>query len=85
MSQITDKEIITLRNKIYKILPEREENKDWEKTLDEVLTLLAGLLKVTEETSFGIIYMKLSGLAIRGDTMEQKYFRKTIFDCLNLL
>lgn len=85
MSQFTDKEIITLRNKIYKILPEREENKDWEKTLDEVLTLLAGLLKLTEETSFGIIYMKLSGLGIRGDTIEQKYFRKTIFDCLNLL
>ena len=85
MSQVTDKEIITLRNKIYKILPEREENKDWEKTLDEVLTLLAGMLEVTEETSFGKIYIKLSGLAIRGDTMEQKYFRKTIFDCLNLL
>ena len=76
-----------LTNQIYKLLPNREENIDWQTPLDTIIEELSGmdkLLSVKHEILFPLL-CKLKGLYDL--TGEEDFFsyRRTIFECLNLL
>ena len=76
-----------LTNQIYKLLPNREENIDWQTPLSTIVEELAGMSRLMpkqQETIFPLL-CKLEGL--HSLTGEDDFFqyRRTIFECLNLL
>ena len=75
--------LITLKNKIYKLLPLREEKLEWRKYLETILIEISGLNKLFNNTVNLIsLLSKLEGLF---DLEEFVLYRKTIFECLNIV
>ena len=75
--------LITLKNKIYKLLPLREEKLEWRKYLETILIEISGLNKLFNNTVNLIsLLSKLEGLV---DLEEFVLYRKTIFECLNIV
>ena len=76
-----------ITNQIFKLLPNREENIDWETPLATIVEELSGMdkvLSVYHEILFALL-CKLNGLyELRSDDDFFSY-RRTIFECLNLL
>ena len=76
-----------LTNQIYKLLPNREENIDWEKPLETIIVELAGmdiLLIDRHEILFPLL-CKLEGLFTLTKEDDFLLFRRTIFECLSLM
>ena len=75
--------LISLKGKVYKLLPLREESKEWEKYLNSVLVELGGLSEIfTDKVSLISLVSKLEGLYRLEDFM---LYRRTIFECLNIV
>ena len=74
-----------LTNQLWKLIPMRENNEDWQAHLDTLIIELAGLneLSSNADEKFLILLSKLKGLKIE-DTAFQLY-RKTVFECISLL
>ena len=70
-----------LKNKLFGLLCEREKEGEWEKFLDSILTELMGYKEEDKTINYYILYAKLSSLRY----LRFLYFRKTIFDCMNLI
>ena len=71
-----------LRSKLFGLLCEREkENSEWEKFLDSILIELIGYDEKSRGINYYILYSKLASLRF----LRFNYFRKTIFDCMNLI
>ena len=76
-----------LVNQIYKLLPSREEGLDWEKPLSTIVEEFSGmsmLLLGYHKTLFSLL-CKLEGLFTLTEKDDFMAFRKTIFECLNLV
>lgn len=72
-----------LINQLWKILPMRENNEDWEKQLQTVLDEIVGLNEIFyDKLCFLILLSKLESLFKIEDFMD---FRKTLFESINLL
>lgn len=72
-----------MKNKIYKLLPLREENLEWGKYLNTILIELSGLDEILCNQVYLIsLLSKLEGLYKLEDFMV---YRRTIFECLNLI
>jgi hypothetical protein len=73
---------------IYKLLPIREEGKDWEKYLDSCLAEIQGFNSVFEEID-GLhlvrILSKLESLKTLTEEDDFYLYRKTILECTNLI
>ena len=63
------------------LLCEFEKNRDWEAFLDSILTELLGWPEDEKTINYYILFYKLSSLKY----LKYEYFRKTIFDCMNLV
>lgn len=77
-----------LVNMIYKILPTREENLDWEKYLESLILEIQGLEDLFENldgVSLIRILSKLNGLRFLKNDKDFYLFRKIIFECTNLI
>lgn len=76
-----------LTNQIYKLLPNREENIDWQKPLETIVEEIAGmdrLLCDQHDTLFSLL-CKLEGLFCCDKEEDFQIFRRTIFECLSLM
>lgn len=72
-----------LVNQIWKLLPMRENNEDWQKQLDSVLVELRGLhVMFGDQLDFLILLSKLEGLHEVEDFM---IYRVTVFSMISLL
>ena len=74
-------------NQTYKLLPNREENIDWQTPLSTIIEELSGMARLLEpshEYLFSLL-CKLEGLNLL--TREEDFFlyRRTIFECLNIM
>ena len=76
-----------LLNQIYKLLPSREENLDWEKPLVTIIEELSGMYRLflDHHTILFSLLCKLEGLFVLTYEKDFFIFRKTIFECLNLI
>lgn len=76
-----------LINQIYKLLPMREENLNWEKPLETVLEEIYGLARVIEDKPPQLLTLicKLEGLFILTKPEDFLLYRRTIFECLGLM
>ena len=71
----------TLTNKVYKLLPLREEGLDWGKHLNTIMIEISGLGSlIGAQPSLISLLAKLESLNSAKDFMS---YRKTIFECLN--
>ncbi len=68
-----------LKGRLYGLLCEKEKDGDWEKFLDSLLIELAGL--GANSINYWAIIGKLSFLRY----LSYEYFRRTIFECMNLV
>ena len=77
-----------LINMIYKLLPIREEGKDWEKYLDSSILELHGFVDLFEEVdelSMVRILSKLESLKYLKEEEDFYNYRKTVLECTNLV
>ncbi len=75
--------IDAIKNKVYKLLPLKEENLQWEKFLQTILIELSGFNRIAvNEVSMLVVLSKLEGLY---EIKDFATYRKTIFECLNAL
>ncbi len=81
MTSIEEGYINRLKNKLFGLLCEFENKGQWESFLDSITT---ELLDVPEE-EWTINYLTLMHKIHSLRYLNYKYFRKTIFDCMNLL
>lgn len=72
-----------LINQLWKVLPMRENEENWQKQLQTVQYEIIGLNEVfSEQLDFLILLCKLEALFVISDFND---FRKTIFESINLL
>ena len=75
-----------ITNQVYKLLPNREEGLDWEKPYSTLIIDLKGMSSLLpDQTDLFSLLCKLE--ALKTLTAEEDFvlYRKTIFECLNLL
>lgn len=69
-----------MKKKLYGLLREREKNGEWEKFLDTILIELLGYPASKKTIEYYSLYYKLSSCRY----LSFQYYRKTIFECMNL-
>lgn len=74
-------------NQIYKLLPLREENKDWKKPLETLMEEIAGMAKLIDgqDELFFLILCKMKGLFSLTNDSEMPLYRRIILELLSLL
>lgn len=77
-------EIIRLTNQLWKLIPMRENNENWQTQLETVIIDIAGKDEIFLHNShFLQLLSKLEGLRLV--ETEFSIYRKTVFECINLL
>lgn len=87
-NEIIQNDIRRIVNQVYKLLPMREENKEWKKPLQTVIQELTGMKRLflgQQEQSFFILLCKLEGMFELVQSVDFDLYRRTIFECLSLL
>lgn len=78
------KNVIRLTNQMWKLIPMRENNENWEKQLDTVIIEIAGLGEIfLENPQFLQLLSKLEGIKITSLNFDM--YRKTVFESISLL
>ena len=72
-------------NQVYKLLPTREEGGDWIKPLSTLMEELTGMSYLVEVIDFFPLLCKMEGLRTLTHEEDFTLFRRTVFECLNLL
>ena len=70
-----------MRSQLFGLLCEYEKNRNWERFLDSILIELLNIDEERKTPDYYKLYSKLSSLRY----LPYKYFRTTIFDCMNLI
>ena len=70
-----------MRSQLFGLLCEYEKNRNWERFLDSILIELLNIDEDRKTPDYYKLYSKLSSLRY----LSYKYFRTTIFDCMNLV
>lgn len=70
-----------LKSRLYGLLCEKEKGGEWEKFLDTIVIELMGYANLTQTINYWALIGKLHSLRY----LSYEYFRKTIFECMNLV
>lgn len=82
--EVLNKQLIRLINQMWKLIPMKEHNENWEKQLDSVIIEIAGLNEIFSfKPLFLQLLSKLEGLKVVD--INFNIYRKTVFDAINLL
>ena len=74
-----------LINQLWKLIPMRENNEDWQGQLSGVIEEVSGLAKIyNDQVESLILLSKLEGLTSK-ECDDFMVYRKTIFRCIDLL
>ena len=82
-----EESLIRLVNLTYKLLSMREENENWEKTLETIIEEFSGMDRVLidqHDILFPLL-CKLEGLFLLNEKESFPLYRRTIFECLSLI
>lgn len=80
-----EQDLKRLINQLWKLIPMRENEEDWESHLKTVIEEIAGLVEIYKNNVEGLILLsKLEGL--NSEVCEDfMVYRKTVFRCIDLL
>lgn len=70
-----------LKNRLYGLLCEKEKDGSWEEFLDNILIDLNDFDEEKKCYEYYVLVSKLSSCRY----LSYKYYRKTIFECMNLI
>ena len=70
-----------LKSQLYGLLCEYEKGREWEAFLDSIIIELMGYPEEEKTVSYYKLFYKVNSLRY----LSYKYFRTTIFDCMNLV
>lgn len=70
-----------MKNRLFGLLCEKEKQGEWEKFLDTILIELIGFPDNSKGINYYTLFYKVSSLKY----LDYTYFRKTIFECMNLV
>lgn len=74
-----------LTNQLWKLIPMRENEEDWQKQLETVTLEIAGLKEIFPDGAAILqLLSKLEGLRVTEELTFELY-RKTVFECISLL
>lgn len=83
--EVINKNVMRLTNQVWKLIPMRENEEDWQKQLKTVLLEIVGLDEIfSHKVEYLQILSKLEGLKIEED-VDFQFFRKTVFEIITLL
>lgn len=78
------KNVIRLTNQLWKLIPMKENNEDWQKQLDTVVIEITGLNEIfILNSTLTQLLSKLEG--VRDLEIPFTLYRKTIFEAISLL
>ena len=78
------KNITRLTNQMWKLIPMRENEENWEKQLETVIVEIVGLNEIFVMCpTFLQLLSKLEALRVK--EMNFELYRKTVFECINLI
>lgn len=81
---IIDSNLHRIGGQIFKLLPYREEGKDWRKPLDTLIIELLGMASLfSDRRDLLTLVAKLEGL--KESTPDFPLYRRTIFECCGLI
>lgn len=84
-SEVISQDHKRLINQLWKLIPMRENNEDWEIHLKTVLEEISGLVHIYKDKVEGLILLsKLEGLT-SSTCNDFMIYRKTVFRCIDLL
>lgn len=72
-----------LTNQLWKLIPMRENQENWEEHLNTVIIEIAGLNQIFDHNNLLILLSKLEGLKVQ--EIDFEVYRKTIFESISLL
>ena len=76
--------ITRLTNQMWKLIPMKENNEDWQKQLDTVIVEVAGLQEIfKQDVRFLQLLSKLEG--IKAIDLTFSHYRKNVFESISLL
>ena len=79
-----EKNISRLTNQMWKLIPMKENNEDWQKQLDTIILEIAGLNEIfVKNPHFLQLLSKLEG--IKEINPDFSLYRKTVFESIGLL
>ena len=82
--EVIRKNITRLTNQMWKLIPMRENEENWEKQLETVIIEVVGLNEIFVMCpTFLQLLSKLEGLRV--EEMNFELYRKTVFECINLI
>ena len=82
--EVVEKSVQRLTNQLWKLIPMRENNEDWDKQLETVIIDIAGKDEIfLHNSQFLQLLSKLEGLRLQD--IEFSIYRKTVFECINLI
>lgn len=81
-NQDWEKYVRKIKNDVFKLLPLREENLDWDKHLETILIEMSGFYSLSNEVKIITVLSKLEALK---ELEEFMLYRKTIFEILSTL
>lgn len=71
------------KSQIFRALPEKEEGKDYIKTLNNIILEIRGFsVLLNAEKDYIVLLSKLAGLT---EEQDVSIFRKNIFDCIQII
>lgn len=81
-----EKDLNRITNRIFKLLPSREEGCDWQTPLKNLIVEIGGLASLLyDQTDLFLLLCKLEGLLAMAEEVDFLVFRATIFECLGLV
>lgn len=78
-----NKNVDRLTNQLWKLIPMKENEEDWEKQLETLIIEISGL-NILYSQEFIQLLSKLVGLQEVKDITFETY-RRTVFECINLI
>ena len=73
-------------DRIFSLLPTREEQKDWQKPLDKIVIEVMGMASLFPEyDKLLTVACKLAGLRELGEDVDFLLYRRTIFEVCSLM
>lgn len=83
-SEVLKKDIARLTNQLWKLIPMRENEENWQKQVKTVMLELAGLGSLLGSSApFLQMLSKLEGLLLLDTDFD--FYRKTVFECISLI
>ena len=83
-SSVKEADTVRLINQLWKLVPMRENQENWQHHLNTVIEELTGLVRIYRDKVEGLILLsKLEGLTSK-ECEDFMLYRKTVFKCIDL-